>query len=133
MKASDPTELAARVNAVAVSAEDLLRVAAVVHRLDPERRDWRAQALCARRLFGNDREKALAVTVRLEAMTRLISAGSVPEPFAGETPHGIPVLAESVFQAAAAERLLGDAAGCRFDADAFLDCVVKHANLDRGE
>ena len=124
-------ELADRINAVPVSAEDLLRTAAAIHRLPSETRDWRARACCALQLFGEDTaDKAYAVTVRLEAMGQLVAAEALPELFAPRAADGTRMLAESVFAAAAEAPVHRSASAYYFDRDTFVARIFEHAALD---
>ena len=123
--------LAVRLNAVALSAEDLLRVSAAIHRLAPEQRTWQARARCAVRLHGDAvPDKAYAVTARLEALAHLVEAGQLPEVFAPRAADGSRMLAEPVFEAAASVPLVGATSHCSFQADEFLTCVMAHAQVE---
>ena len=122
--------LADRINAVPVSAEDLLRTAAVIHRLPPETRDWQARARCALHLFSEDTpDKAYAVTVRLEAMGELVAAEALPEPFVPRASDGTRMLAESVFKAAAEAPVHRSESAYYFDRDTFVARIFEHADL----
>ena len=123
--------LAARLNAVMVSAEDLLRVSAAIHRLAPEQRSWQTRALCAAQLFGGAlSDKAYAVTARLEALGRLVEGGHLPDVFAPCAADGTRLLAEPVFEAAASVPLAGTTTACQFEPDRFLACVMAHAQVE---
>ena len=87
--------------------------------------------MCAVKLFADDASgKAHAVTARLEAMAQLVESDKLPEAFAPRMANGSRMLAESVFKAAAGEPLLSAGAACAFDPDAFLACVLQHADLE---
>ena len=123
-------DLAARLNAVPVSAEDLLRTAAAIHQLPEPHRTWEARARCAVALFGRQGDKAYAVTARLEALTQLVDAGGLPEDFAPSARGGARLLAEPVFEAAAREPLLCASAVCSFDRERFVAAAVRYARVD---
>jgi len=126
--------VAARLNAVPVSVDDLLRTAAAIHRLAADNRNWKLRAMCAARLFEDDgKDKAYAVTARLEAMAQLVETDELPVAFAPRCADGSRMLAESVFKAAAIEPLLQAGSACYFDPDRFLACVLRHADLEAEE
>lgn len=129
MDTSTP-DLAARLNAVAVSAEELLRTAAAIHQLPVEYRTWQARARCAVALFGRECDKAYAVTARLEALSQLVAAGALPPDFAPTMEGGTTLLAEPVFEAAAREPLICASAACSFDRDRFVAAAVRYARID---
>lgn len=66
-------------------------------------------------------------------MTRLLASGRIPEPFAAKTQDDMPVLAESVFHAAAETPLQSNDQGCHFDADTFLAHILQHADIGGDE
>ena len=134
MNSPDPDpDLAARLNAVPVSAEELLRTAAAIHRLPVEHRSWQARARCAVELFGREGDKAYAVTARLEALRQLVDAGGLPEDFAPTAASGARLLAEPVFEAAAREPLVCAGAVCSFARDRFVAAALSYARLEGDE
>ena len=111
------TEFLARINAVRVTAEDLLRAQEDMARLALRENGAEAAAMAVAERFGNDPEpmKAAAVIFRLEALQRLLGAG--PAVGLGQDPEAEPPRAW--FEAAARCRLVARDGESRFDAAEF--------------
>lgn len=122
--------LIARVNTVDVSVDDLLLASDEIHKLAPDQRDWEGRAICTARLFRGEHYKAFAVTSRLEAMAKLISSGELPNGLTPETADGGRMIAEPLFLAAAKEPILFTEKEPFFNAQSFIEFVLKHAEAD---
>jgi hypothetical protein len=120
----------ARLNSVAVSVEDLVLASHVVHNLPPEQRDWEGQTTCITRLFNGQRYKAFAVHYRLQAMAALITSGKLPLPPVAEMSDGGRMVAEPIFVAAAKEPILFTGKEPFFNAESFIEAVLRHGGVD---
>jgi hypothetical protein len=123
-------EYVARINRVDVSSDDLLSLSKEIHEMPPEQRDWEGRAICAIRLFSEQKDKALAVTWRLEALAKLISSESLPHWAKQEAEDGARMVAGSVFVAAAKEPILLSDEGPFFNPETFLNCVLEQSEVE---
>jgi len=90
-----------RINNAQVTVQDLLRAAAEVHKLPPNRRDWEGRLITMARLFRGEPDKALAIEYRLVAMSRMLDSGVLPGWAQPMTPDGSVSVADPVWQATA--------------------------------
>jgi hypothetical protein len=93
--------LIARVNAVSLTAEDLMLASAEIHKLPRETSNREARIRCLALMFKGQRGTAFVVNARLEAMAQLISAGKIPGYWVRPG-----MVRDSVFSAAATQPLL---------------------------
>ena len=70
--------LIARVNAVSLTAEQLMLAAVEIQKLPLETCNREARTRCLALMFKGQRGKAFVVNARLEAMAQLIRAGKIP-------------------------------------------------------
>src|ERR1700674_3948616 len=70
--------LIARVNAVSLTAEDLMLASAEIHKFPFETSNREARTRCLALMFNGRRGKAFVVNARLEAMAELLRAGKIP-------------------------------------------------------
>lgn len=122
--------LAARLNAVHITVDDLLFAVEEVHKLPPEGRDWEGRLILMARLFTGEPDKAMAVEHRLVAMNDLILAGVLPHWALPEAPDGSVQIAEPVWQATATEPLLLGEKDAYFDQASFVNHVLALAEPD---
>src|SRR5687768_15671870 len=94
-------KMAAELNAVRVSVEDLLLASAEVHKLPPEDRDWEGRLHLMVRLFPGESLKASAVDLRLTAMSRLVAAGAISHWILAESSDASTSMAEPIWKATA--------------------------------
>ena len=111
------TEFLARINAVRVTAEDLIHARDALERFALDAHGLEAASIAIAERFGSDPEpmKAAAVIFRLEALQRLLGAG--PAAGLGQDPEAEPPRAW--FEAAARCRLVARDGESRFDAAEF--------------
>ena len=109
-----------RLNAVTITKEDLLMVRQEVHKLPPDKRDWKDRLQMMNQLFKGDANKVLAIEERMVSMTQLITSGALSDWVFPDELDGAMKIAETVWMAAAKEPLLFNETGAYFDANAFL-------------
>lgn len=126
----DTANLIARLNSVAVSVEDLVLASDEVHNLPPEQRNWEGQTTCVARLFKGQHYKAFAVHSRLQAMAALITSGKLPLPLVAEMSDGGRMVAEPIFVAAAKEPILFTEKEPFFNAESFIETVLRHGGVN---
>ena len=117
-------------NSVAVSVEDLVLASDEVHHLPPEQRNWEGRTTCVARLFEGQHYKAFAVHSRLQAMAALIISGKLPQAFVDEMGDGGRMVAEPIFMAAAKEPILFTEEAPFFNAESFIEAVLRHSGVD---
>lgn len=122
-------DLLAHLNSIAVSVEDLIIASDEVHKLPPAQRNWEGQTTCVARLFKGQRYKAFAVHSRLQAMAALITSGKLHLALVAETRDGGRMVVEPIFIAAAKEPILFAETEPFFNADAFIDAVLRHSEV----
>ncbi len=122
--------LIARLNTVDVSVDDLLLASNEIHQLPPDQRDWEGRAICTARFFKGERQKAFAVISRLEAMAKLISSGALPNGLIPEIADGGHMIARPLFLAAAKEPILFTKKEPFFNAQSFIEFVLKHTEVE---
>jgi hypothetical protein len=126
----DTANLIAGLNSVAVSVEDLVLASHEVHNLPPEQRNWEGRTTCVARLFKGQHYKAFAVHSRLQAMAALITSGKLPLALVAEMSDGGRMVAEPIFVAAAKEPILFTDKEPFFNAESFIEAVLRHSGVD---
>jgi hypothetical protein len=126
----DTANLIARLNLVAVSMEDLVLASDAVHNLPLEQRNWEGRTTCVARLFKGQHDKAFAVHTRLQAMAALITSGKLPSALVAEMSDGGRMVAEPIFVAAAKEPILFTGKEPFFNAESFIEAVLRHSGVD---
>jgi hypothetical protein len=125
---SSLARLAAELNRVKVTVEDLLTASEAIHDLPVEDRDWEGRAHCLVLLYRKaEPGKAMAVGKRLEAMAAVIQSGALPGWLTAADEDGAISIAEPVFIAAALEPLLVTERDAYFQQDNFVNAVMRHA------
>jgi len=117
-------EMSKRLNAVTITKEDLLRVTQEVHKLPPDKRDWKDRLKLMNQLFNGNQDKVLAIEERIVAMTALITQGKLGIWAVPDESDGAMKIAEPVWMAAASETLLFSETGAYFDAEKFLAYIL---------
>lgn len=117
-------------NSVAVSVEDLVLASDEVHHLPPEQRNWEGRTTCVARLFEGQHYKAFAVHSRLQAMAALITSGKLPQALVDEMGDSGRMVAEPIFMAAAKEPILFTEEAPFFNAESFIEAVLRHSGVD---
>lgn len=123
-------KLAAELNAVHVSLDDLLLASREVHKLPPEDRDWEGRLHLMVHLFHGEPHKGAAVEHRLMAMSKLIDAGVLPHWALPQAPDGAVQIAEPVWLATASEPLLLTENEAYFEPTSFLQSILSLAEPD---
>ena len=126
----DTVNLIARLNSVVVSVEDLVLASDEIHNLPPEQRNWEGHTNCVARLFIGQHYKAFAVHSRLQAMAALITSGKLPLSLVTEMSDGGRVLPEPIFAAAAKEPILFTEKEPFFNAECFIEAVLRNSEVD---
>jgi len=85
---------------------------------------------CVARLFKGQHYKAFAVHSRLEAMAALITSGKPSQGLVPETSDGGRMVAEPIFVAAAKEPILFTEKEPFFNAESFIEAVLRHSGVD---
>jgi hypothetical protein len=116
--------LIARVNAVCVTADDLLLAAAEIQKLPLETCNGEARLRCIAPLFNWQSYKIMAVNARLEAMGAIVRSGKIQRWVLPNT------ICEVVFLAAAKEPLLFTKQKSFFDPESFVAFVLENAAVD---
>jgi len=118
--------LIARVNAVSLTAEELMLAAQEIQKLPLETCNREGRNRCLGRMFQGRYGKAFVVNARLEAMGELIRAGKIPSCWVRPN-----MVRDSVFAAAATEPLLFTAINeSFFDSESFLAFLLETAEVD---
>ena len=121
-------DLMARTNSISVSREDLLLASDEIHKLPPEARDRKGRTRCLMSIFHGQRQKAIALNARLEAMARLVRAGMIPccwvLPAAA---NGVQMIADPVFFATAKVPLFFIDKEAHFEPAIFVAFVLERA------
>jgi hypothetical protein len=118
--------LIARVNAVSLTAEDLMLAAVEIQKLPLETCNREARTRCLALMFKGRRGKAFVVNARLEAMAQLIAADKIP--CCWVLPE---MVRDSVFLAAATEPLLFTTNNeSFFDPESFMAYLLETAEVD---
>ena len=123
-------KLAAELNSVRVSLDDLILASRKVHDLPPEDRNWAGRLHLMTRLFEEEPHKAVAVEHRLMAMSKLVSSGVLPNWVLPQTSDGATQIAEPVWLATASEPLLIGEREAYFEPNSFLNRVLSLAEPD---
>ena len=123
-------QMSKRLNAVTITKEDLLLVTQEVHKLPPDKRDWKDRLQLMNRLFNGEQYKVLAIEERIVAMSALISKGDLPGWVVPDENDGAMKIAEPVWMAAASEPLLFKETGAYFETTKFLDYILTIAEPD---
>jgi hypothetical protein len=126
----DTANLIARLNSVAVSVEELVLASHEVHNLPPEQRNWEGQTTCVARLFKGQHYKAFAVHSRLQAMAVPITSGKLPLALVAEMSDIGRMVAEPIFVAATKEPILFTEKEPFFNAESFIEAVLRHSGVD---
>jgi hypothetical protein len=118
--------LIARVNAVAVTPEELCDAAAEIQKtITLEDCDREARTRCLASMFEGQGYKAFAVNYRLEAMARVIGSGKLPNCWV------LPdMVKETVFLAASKEPILFTKKVPFFEAESFIAFLLENAGVD---
>ncbi len=122
--------IAAEVNAVRVTIDDLLLASREVHKLPPEDRDWEGRLHLMVRLFQGEPDKARAVEYRLMAMSKLLESGVLPHWVLPKAADDSVQIAEPVWATAATAPLLLGERDAYFDPQSFTDRVLALAKPD---
>jgi hypothetical protein len=117
--------LIARVNAVSLTAEDLMLASAEIHKLPLATCNREARTRCLAPMFKEQGYKAFAINYRLEAMGRILRSGKLPNCWV------LPgMVQEPVFLAAAKEPILFTKEEPFFEPESFLTFVLENAGVD---
>jgi hypothetical protein len=116
--------LIARVNAASVTVEDMYLAAAEIQKLPLETCNRGARTRCLSRVFSGQNYKVIAVNARLESMAEVVRSGKIRRWVLPK------IVAEPVFVAAAEAPLLFTEGDWFFEEDAFVACVLGHADAD---
>ena len=122
-------DLMARTNPVRVSLKDILLASAEIHKLQPEARNRKGRTRCLASIFHGQRQKAIAVNARLEAMARLVRAGKIPCWVLPAAANGVQMIAYPVFLAAAKVPLFFIGKDAHFEPAIFVAFVLEHAQV----
>ena len=118
--------LIARVNAVSVTADELMVASAEIHKLPREACNREARIRCLARMFNGLRGTAFVVDFRLEALAQLVSAKKIPSCWVRPN-----MVRDSVFLAAATEPILFTGNNEPFfDSESFLTFLLETARGD---
>lgn len=118
--------LIARVNAVSLTAEQLMLAAAEIQKLPLETCNGEARTRCLVLMFNGQRGTAFVVNARLEAMAHLARAGKIPRCWS--LPN---MVKNSVYLAAATEPLLFNANNePYFEPESFAAFLLESADVD---
>jgi hypothetical protein len=118
--------LIARVNAVSLTAEELMLASREIQKLPLETCNREARTRCLALIFNGRRGKAFVVNARLEALAQLIAADKIPSCWARPN-----MVRDSVFSAAATEPLLFTASNeSFFDPESFVAFLLETAQVD---
>ena len=118
--------LIARVNAVSLTAEELMLASREIQKLPLETCNREARTRCLALIFNGRRGKAFVVNARLEALAQLIAADKIPSCWARPN-----MVRDSVFSAAASEPLLFTANNeSFFDPESFVAFLLETAEVD---
>ena len=113
--------LIARVNAVSLTAEDLMLAATEIQKLPPKTCNREVRTRCLALIFDGRHGKAFVVNARLEALAKLVRADQIPCCWVRPT-----MLRDCVFSAAATEPLLFTANNEPFfDAESFVAFLLE--------
>ena len=123
-------DMIARVNSERFAASDLLALSSEVHDLPEELRDWEGRMFLLAKRFPHQPYRALAADKRLEAMSALIAANTLPLGVLPQAADGSHMVAESVFEAAAVEPLLYRGDKPFFEPESFLKRVLELSETD---
>jgi hypothetical protein len=118
--------LIARVNAVPLTAEELMLASAEIQKLPLDSRDREARTQCLVEMFNGQRGKASVVNLRLAAMAQLIRAERIPSWWVRPN-----MARASVFSTAATEPLLLNANNdWFFEPESFVTFLLETAEDD---
>jgi hypothetical protein len=118
--------LIARVNAVSLTAEELMLASREIQKLPLETCNREARTRCLALIFNARRGKAFVINARLEALAQLIAADKIPSCWARPN-----MVRDSVFSAAASEPILFTANNeSFFDPDSFVAFLLETAQVD---
>jgi hypothetical protein len=118
--------LIARVNAVSLTAEELMLASREIQKLPLETCNRKARTRCLAQIFDGRRGKAYVVDARLQAMAQLIAADKIPSCWVRPN-----MVRDSVFSAAATEPLLFTANNeSFFDPESFVAFLLETAEVD---
>ena len=116
-----------RINSVKITAEDLFSVADEIHKLPDGERDWENRAIIAASMFKDEPDKAMAIDLRLMAMSEMINTGKLPGWATPTKIDGSVTLAEPVWVATADEPIVFTDTKSHFDEISFLKHVMTYA------
>ena len=122
-------DLMARTNPVRVSLKEILLASVEIHKLPPEARNRKGRTRCLASIFHGQRQKAIAVNARLEAMARLVRGGMIPCWVLPAAANGFQMIADPVFLAAAKVPLLFIGKDAHFEPAIFVAFVLEHAQV----
>jgi hypothetical protein len=118
--------LIARVNAVSLTAEDLMLASTEIQKLPLETCNREVRTRCLAPMFKGRHGKAFVVNARLEAMAELVRAGKIPRCWI--LPN---MVRDSVYLAAAIEPLLFTANNeSFFEPESFVAFLLESAEVD---
>jgi hypothetical protein len=122
-------DLMARTNPIRFSLDDILLASAEIHKLPPEARNRNGRTRCLASVFHGQRQMAIALNARLEAMARLVAAGKIPCWVLPLGANGFQMIAEPVFLAAAKAPLSFIDGEAYFEPAVFVTLVLEHASV----
>ncbi len=116
-----------RINSEIISHLELIEVTEEIHKLPKEDRDFEGRALLLIKMFSGEPDKAMAIDLRLKAMSKIIDSNELPGWAMPKQPDGSRVVSEPVWQAAAEEPLVFLEKEIIFDKQKFLDRILSCA------
>jgi hypothetical protein len=116
-----------RINNVIVTADDLIEFSDEVHALPEEDRNFEGRTFLLVKKYKGNADKAMAVDLRMKAMSAIIKSNELPGWAMPIQPEGYQMVSEPVWQAAAEQPLIFDERDAYFDKEKFLDRILSCA------
>ena len=113
-----------RVNSVVINHHELIEVTEEIHKLPEADRDFEGRAVLLITMFTGEPDKAMAIDLRLKAMSKIIDSNTLPGWSMPKQPDGSQMVSEPVWIAAAEEPIVFvDGTAC-FDKSKFLERIL---------
>jgi hypothetical protein len=120
-------DLIKRSNAIFISVDDMFRASDATKDLPSNETDWEGRMDCLMQIFRGRRDKAFVVNSRLDALSRLVTAGKLPYGVLPTRIDGLNLLADCIFVAAAKLPILFVDEEPYFEPEPFVAFVLRSA------
>jgi len=119
-----------RLNSILITHRELIEIAEEIHNLPESSKYFAGQAVLLAKKFKKKPDKAMAIDLRLKALSEIINHKVLPGWAVPMHTDDYQMVSESVWYAAANQPLMLDRDKAYFDHHQFIDCVLSVAKSE---